>query len=238
MDEVKDVQVTEQVTVQVKEELLETIGLEENVLQLSKDQDKLAKLWESYSKFIGEVKHPQQTATNPFLKNKYAPLNEVLNEVNPVLAKHGLAVVQMPYLLDNGLVSITSVMTHKDGAYIVFPPLKLKPQKQDSQGIGGAITYARRYALSAICGVASEADEDGNDDGTDKKKSPPKSTPVPEIKKLQNKITTLAKTMTTGGRRDEALKLIGHEGKVGQIKTEKEAKEVIVKLEEALKGEK
>ena len=37
----------------LKEELLEKIGLEENVLQLSKDQDKLAKLWEAYSKFVG-----------------------------------------------------------------------------------------------------------------------------------------------------------------------------------------
>ena len=169
------------------------------------------------------------------MKNKYAPLDAVLNAVNPVLNKYGLAVMQTTYLAGEK-VCVTSILSHKDGAYIIFPPLKLKPQKQDPQSIGGAITYARRYALSTICGVASEEDDDGSDSPGEKKKSdkPPVVTP---LKKLHNEITTLAKTMATKKRRDEALNLIGHEGKVGQIKTEKEAKEVIVKLTEALKGE-
>lgn len=226
--------IVQEVVQTAKEEVLEIIGLEENVLQLSNDQDKLAKLWEAYSKFTGEVTHPKQTATNPFLKNKYAPLDSVLNAVNPVLNKHGLAVVQTTYMIDDK-VAVTSILSHKDGAFIVFPPLKLKPQKNDPQGIGGVITYGRRYALATICGVASEADDDGNGDSNKNNKKP---TVKPEIKKLHDQITKLAKEMGAAKRRDEALKLVGHEGKVGQIKTEKEAKEVIMKLEEALKGDK
>jgi len=238
MEEERNVQeVTQPVITQIiKEELLEKIGLEENVLQISKDQDKLAKLWAAYAKFIEEVAHPKQTKKNPFLKNTYAPLDSVLNAVNPVLGKHGLAVMQTTYLTD-GQVGVTSILSHEDGAYIIFPPLKLKPQKQDAQGVGGSITYARRYALSTICGVASEEDGDGNDSVEEKKKNN-KPTVKPEIKKLHDEITKLAKQMSSAKRRDEALKLIGHDGKVGQIKTEKEANEVIGKLEEALKGDK
>jgi len=217
----------------IKEQFLEIIGLEANVIQMSKDEGKLAKLWEAYSKFTGEVTHPKQTATNPFLKNKYAPLDAVLNAVNPVLNKYGLAVLQTTYLVDDK-VAVTSILTHKEGAFIIFPPLKLKPQKNDAQGIGGSITYGRRYALATICGVASEADDDGNE-GTPEKKTTPK--PVTEIKKLQNEISTLAKDMSAAKRRDEALAIVGHGGVVSKIKTEKEAKEVIVKLNEALKGE-
>jgi hypothetical protein len=231
--EEKTVQVTEQVAVQVKEELLEKIGLEENVLQLSKDQDKLAKLWTAYSKYLGEITNPKKTKKAAF--SNYSPLEEVLSAVNPVLSKFGLGIMQTSYAMGDKHVGITTVLSHSDGAYIVFPPMRIPLQKTDAQGFGTAVTYGRRYGYCTVSAIAGEEDTDGSTHTDDKPKKPAAK---PEIKIMQDKITALAKTMSAAKRRDEALKLIGHEGKVGQIKTVKEAKEVIVKLEEALKGDK
>ena len=113
------------------------------------------------SKFQGEVKNPANTANNPFFKSKYAPLNDVLNLVRPILSKHGLSVVQAPSG-DGENIIVTTTLLHSSGEYIEFPPLVLKADKPTAQGAGSAITYARRYALSAILGISSEDDDDGN----------------------------------------------------------------------------
>src|SRR5699024_5628712 len=112
-------------------------------------------------KFQGEVKNPANTATNPFFKSKYAPLNDVLNTVRPILSKHGLSVLQAPHT-EGENVTITTILMHESGEWIESPPLSLKMDKVTAQGAGSAITYARRYALSAVLGISSEDDDDGN----------------------------------------------------------------------------
>lgn len=123
----------------------------ESIIELSK----------ALSKFQGEVKNPKNTATNPFFKSKYAPLEEVLNTTRPILSKHGLSVIQSPSS-EGEYVSITTILMHESGEWMEFQPLKLKTDKNTAQGAGSAITYARRYAISAILGIASEEDDDGN----------------------------------------------------------------------------
>ena len=113
------------------------------------------------SKFQGEVKNPANTASNPFFKSKYAPLNDVLNLVRPILSKNGLSVVQAPSG-DGENIIVTTTLLHQSGESIEFQPLILKADKATAQGAGSAITYARRYALSAILGISSEDDDDGN----------------------------------------------------------------------------
>jgi len=228
MDE-NTVQVTEQVVVQVKEELLEKIGLEENVLQLSKDQDKLAKLWAAYSKYLGEITNPKKTKKAAF--SNYSPLEEVLSAVNPVLSKFGLGIMQTSYAMGDKHVGITTVLSHSDGAYIVFPPMRIPLQKTDAQGFGTAVTYGRRYGYCTVSAIAGEEDTDGSTPTDNKPKKP---VVAPELKKLQKEIVGLAKKMTDVKRRDEAIKLVGHEGNPNKITNVKEAKEVIGKLEAAL----
>jgi hypothetical protein len=111
--------------------------------------------------FQGEIKNPANTAHNPFFKSKYSPLPEVLNIVRPVLAKHGLSVVQEP-VGDGEFVSISTWLLHKSGEWMMAEPLRLKADKVTAQGAGSAITYGRRYALSAVLGISSEDDDDGN----------------------------------------------------------------------------
>lgn len=113
------------------------------------------------AKFQGEVNNPSNTAENPFYRSKYAPLDTVLNTVRPILSKYGLSVVQAPSTEGNN-ITIATTLIHESGEYMEFPPLSLKMDKVTAQGAGSAITYARRYAISAILGISSEDDDDGN----------------------------------------------------------------------------
>ena len=111
--------------------------------------------------FQGEIKNPKQTATNPYYKSKYAPLAEILDGCRPVLAKHGISVIQ-----SNGgegeSVTVTTLLLHSSGEWIESDPLPIKKDKMTPQDAGGAITYGRRYQLSSMLGIASEEDDDGN----------------------------------------------------------------------------
>ncbi|AEE91175.1 ERF family protein [Tepidanaerobacter acetatoxydans Re1] len=111
--------------------------------------------------FQAEVKNPANTEENPFFNSKYAPLNDILNTVRPILSKHGLSVLQSPSG-DGQNVTVTTLITHESGEWIESDPLTLKADKATAQGAGSAITYARRYALSAMLGISSEDDDDGN----------------------------------------------------------------------------
>jgi hypothetical protein len=113
------------------------------------------------SDFLAEIKNPANTARNPFFNSKYAPLNDILNLVRPSLAKHGLSLIQGS-AGDGSVVSITTLLMHESGEWIETEPLVLKADKATAQGVGSAITYGRRYSLSAMLGISSEDDDDGN----------------------------------------------------------------------------
>ena len=108
-----------------------------------------------------ELSNPKNTADNPFFKSKYAPLNEILNKVRPLLAEHGLAVIQNTMSIDDR-IGIQTVIIHISGEQIASDILLLKGDKDTAQGQGSAITYGRRYQLSAMLSIASEDDDDGN----------------------------------------------------------------------------
>lgn len=126
-----------------------------------KKSESIKNLAIALSKFQAEVENPKNTADNPFYKSKYAPLQDVLNSVRPLLSKHGLSVIQSPSG-DGESVSIVTLLLHESGEWIEFDPLVLKAEKLTPQGAGSAITYGRRYALSAVLGISSEDDDDGN----------------------------------------------------------------------------
>jgi hypothetical protein len=103
-----------------------------------------------------ELTNPPKTKTVHAGVKKYsfAPLPEILDAVRPVLKKHGLAVVQL--VRDRALE--TRVL-HTSGQWI--GGAYSLPGIVDSQAMGSAITYARRYSLCAVLGIAGEDDEDG-----------------------------------------------------------------------------
>ena len=115
------------------------------------------------AKFQGKVSNPSNSKTVSAGKfsYKYAPLDEVLNLVRPLLSENGLSVIQAP-MSNEGNVSVSTILLHDSGEYIELEPITLKMDKITAQGAGSATTYARRYALSAVLGIASEDDDDGN----------------------------------------------------------------------------
>ena len=109
-----------------------------------------------------EIQNPAKSAENPFFKSRYADLAEVLSVVRPAFTKHNLSIVQMPYTSQSGQIGVTTMISHASGQWMQGEvDLPLQVNKNVAQDAGSAITYLRRYALAAACGVAQE-DTDGN----------------------------------------------------------------------------
>lgn len=91
----------------------------------------------------------------------YADLPSMLDVVKPALAKHNIALVQAAEVPD-GVLRLDTRLLHSSGEWIESS-LSMKPDDTSPQKIGSAITYARRYALGCMVGVAAEdEDDDGN----------------------------------------------------------------------------
>jgi hypothetical protein len=108
-----------------------------------------------------EVKSIEKDAKNPHFKNDYASLDNIVNEVRPLLARHGLVVMQFPGG-DGEKYTLRSMLLHESGEWIESEPLTMRPVKNDPQGIGSCTTYARRYSLSAMLSLNTGEDDDGN----------------------------------------------------------------------------
>ena len=92
------------------------------------------------------------------IKYSYAPLSEIFDAIRKPLAENGLAISQ-PMTIINGKLIVETVLSHSSGEWISGQIL-IESQKLDPQSIGSALTYARRYSLSALLGIASEEDDD------------------------------------------------------------------------------
>lgn len=122
--------------------------------------DTIEKLAEALAIAQGEMKHAATDAENPFFKSKYANLQMVTDACRPALAKNGLSVVNCPESAEGLSIVVTSRLMHKSGQWIECT-MTMKNVKGDAQGAGSVITYARRYLLAALVGVAVE-DDDGS----------------------------------------------------------------------------
>ena len=120
----------------------------------------IAKLGDALSKAQAAMKPAKKDAENPFFKSHYADLSSVWEAIRGPLSANGLAVAQMPTVGPDGVQRLRTLLIHSSGEWI-GSDLDMKPVKNDPQSIGSCLTYARRYALSAITGVATE-DDDGN----------------------------------------------------------------------------
>lgn len=104
----------------------------------------------------------EKNATNPHFDRTYADLGSIWNVCRKPLAENGIAIIQTVHHAGQGGFLETTLL-HTSGEWIASRvPLML--QRQDMQGLGSAITYARRYGLASAVGVAQE-DDDGNDAG-------------------------------------------------------------------------
>ncbi len=113
------------------------------------------------SKAQGEMQAAIKDKINPFFKSSYADLGSVWDAARPVLSKYGLCVMQTTEMTADGArIVMVTTLAHVSGQW-AKSYLPLNPAKNDSQGIGAALTYLRRYSLSAIVGVVCDEDDDG-----------------------------------------------------------------------------
>jgi hypothetical protein len=108
---------------------------------------------------------------------RYADLPAVLDVVRPALTAHDLAVMQFPCEHD-GQPALTTLLMHASGEW-VETTIKLRPVQTDPQSVGSALTYARRYALLALCGIAADDDDDGRA-GSQRPQQQPKPAQQPQ----------------------------------------------------------
>ena len=101
-----------------------------------------------------------KTNTNPHFKSKYADLSACVEAVIDALNNNGIFLSQRTHADETG-VTVETVLMHESGDSFNSGPLHVPASKQDPQGFGSALTYARRYSLMAACGIAPE-DDDGN----------------------------------------------------------------------------
>ena len=118
----------------------------------------IGKLAEALAKAQGAIHGALKDSANPFFKSKYADLASIIESCRDALSVNNICVFQTTTIID-GKLYLETMLAHssdqwKRGLYPV------RPVKDDPQGIGSALTYARRYGLAAAVGVA-QVDDDG-----------------------------------------------------------------------------
>lgn len=101
---------------------------------------------------------------NPHFKSKFVSLDHLIAKTRPVLNKHGLAITQAPTHLE-GQPALQTMILHESGESLVSV-MPLLVAKSDMQALGSAVTYAKRYAWSAACGISADEDDDGESAAT------------------------------------------------------------------------
>lgn len=148
--------------------------------------DQLAPALVAFQAELGTV---AKSADNPFFKSKYAPLPEVRATLQPLLAKHNLALIAMPEVFAEALASPVNglhwYLVHESGQYLEGKWM-LTPKDRTPQGEGSDVTYKRRYGDMAITGLVADDDDDGNEASRPAKK--PKTVPVDELEVAKDKL--------------------------------------------------
>ena len=117
----------------------------------------LNELAEALAKAQAEMKPAKKDANNPFFKSRYATLESCWDAIREPLTKNGLSIVQTTDLVE-GRVVIRTTLLHKSGQSIsgIYPVIA---KDETPQSMGSGMSYARRYALSALVGLTTDDDD-------------------------------------------------------------------------------
>lgn len=124
---------------------------------MSSRSDSIKEIATALSKAQAILTGAVKDSVNPHFRNRYADLASCWEACRKALTSNGIAVVQMPERDDRGYY-VETLLTHSSGEWIASK-CYIHLQKDDPQGLGSAITYARRYGLSAMVGICPEDDD-------------------------------------------------------------------------------
>lgn len=153
----------------------------------------------------------------------YADLSDIIEAIAPALAKHGLVIIQEPEVISTDgrqVVVISGCIAHKSGAVYQFRPLPLPVVGSTAQAIGSAISYARRYQLSALFNLAA-SDDDGEAAAKSAKAqdNPFENTPAPVLSLGQLKELTEIGTAFYGEEWKQQQAVFAEKVSKGAVKT-------------------
>lgn len=159
--------------------------------------ESLKELAPALCKAQATMKPAAKESQNSHLKNRYADLASVWDACREALTANGFAVLQSPSAAGN-LVSVETMLLHVSGEWVA-ETLTLEARDASPQSIGSAVTYGRRYGLSAMVGVCPE-DDDGEaamhrgapqERGRSRPQAPPRAAPAPAPKHDERPFSTL-----------------------------------------------
>lgn len=178
-----------------------------------KKSESITKINKALVEFHKQVKQPMKDANNPFFKSKYVPLENVVEAIDEVAPSLGLSFTQWASNDVNGRVGVSTMLLHESGEYIEYDPVYMKADKETAQGAGALISYLKRYSLSAVFGITSDQDDDGNyasgvnnkpkQQQPKTKPTPPKMTTTNQKEELTKAIELLASVAVENSKSEE-----------------------------------
>jgi len=194
--------------------------------------ESIASIAKALAQFQKEVVQPEKSASNPHFKSKYVPLDNVVKSIADTAPAHGLSYIQTS-VTEHDKAGVQTLLMHESGEWMEFEPFLLPiGQKSTPQAVGSAITYARRYTLSSIFGIASETDDDGNTASDNAKNNP--AGPVMANK---DQIGTLGKLVTQlAGMVNKDAKELSSKYNLSQTMTLEDAKVSMARLKDAIEN--
>ena len=124
----------------------------------SQDTTELAK---ALIKVQRQLQPATKDANNPFTKSRYATLNSVMDSCRDALLSNNIWLCQYPVPAEPGYLGLVTKLTHAESGQWQSSLAVVPLPKADPQGVGISMTYMRRYALSAMLGIVTEEDTDG-----------------------------------------------------------------------------
>ena len=109
-----------------------------------KTSENIVEIAKALAEFQANVQQPEKDGKNPHFRSSYVTLDGTVKAI-----QDGVGVV--------------TIIFHTSGQFIEFEPFILPLDKKTAQGVGSALTYSKRYALSAAFGIVSDVDDDGNE---------------------------------------------------------------------------
>jgi hypothetical protein len=125
----------------------------------------------------------QKDAINPHFVNKYITLGSLLDKILPVLHENGWILVQQVTQLE-GKPALETILTHVESGNNINGKMLLMLDKENPQGQGSAITYARRYALMTVLNLTADEDDDGESASPARR-----SRPSPKVVKAESNLS-------------------------------------------------
>lgn len=123
--------------------------------------EQVGKLAQTLIRVQEQLQLATKDANNPFTKSKYATLNSVMDSCRDALLSNGIWLCQYPVPAESGCLGLVTKLTYAESGQWQSSLAVVPLPKPDPQGVGISMTYIRRYALSAMLGIVTEEDTDG-----------------------------------------------------------------------------